>query len=597
MQDDMITNTFKLKVKSFNTSYCGNSATVQFVPEDADWKRNIKYYTGLASNGTAVATMTNSVVLKLKAAREKEGSVPSGNSIPRPHICTVPKVLLGDDYCTISAKTGSKSNAADVLGKIGSVFPGPGKFIGKGFEYLGKFLHLFDPKGTKVKSMDIWNCIKDYVAQYVTAVIDQLKVDLISQEVKGVMDEVAEVDSWVTPEERRSKFGAMLDDMVRIGAKLFDTNAPAPVQVFPQLVQFGSVFVSTRAEEMNNYAFIYGSNLTEDGKHIKFDKTLETIETYKKYVGDAFSSAWNWRSDPSQRGTSYQSGSCPGTLLGVCTTWKAWDTRTGWSLEIKLNTQGGSQRYYSLSTTDMQRWLDAESSQSMVTWWISMRQTASQSTPWPLVIPNKALQAVNVTQFNETYPMGGCGNKNWGPACTKPNGGLIRTSRPYGNDVATLNLWTYDSFLTAAEMVYRTDGGTLQSSGVQGITTNCVKHSLSLAPGELIVKLEVWCYIGAQMSHNGACTEVQGVRVTTTTGQQLAVGTLSSDQSLTMDLSNAPGKVWACALNGRLADLYSNPGRLTALGFDWCWEEVQLQCSSSNPDDCDWKKYNGIPDA
>lgn len=137
------------------------------------------------------------------------------------------------------------------------------------------------------------------------------------------------------------------------------------------------------------------------------------------------------------------------------------------------------------------------------------------------------------------------------------------------------------------------------SSGVLGITDSAVKSTLTLAAGERIVRLQVWCNgLGGITNSRQTCVSVAQVNVTTSVGRNLLIGARSepilSPPEFYVDLSNAAGKAWACGLSGRQPSAPGASRQLTAIGFDWCYQMPKLACAPGvdpKSPECDWRSY------
>ena len=524
-----------------------------------------------------------------------------------------------DKMCTFTSESGGvQSTAASALSKVVDTFVPYGKQITKGADYLASWLGAYNSPG--VKASEVWDCVKDYVAEYVTKAINKEKIQMIKQEVAGIVDQV-ERDiggNDLGTIGYKSAFAAVLSDMQRVSSTYFECHNNCktpfvPVQVLPELAQFGSMFVAARASDLLFYSQINTiegqapSALTAPKNATKYQNLLGAIKSYTQYAHSAFDDAWAERN----AATNYIAEWTMEThfLAPAVHVLHVQDKYTGFELESSQHDRGHDmdEAYYH-SQRDADFILAAEKSREQTQWWISMQQLVmSPVNSFPAVLPHKSFAPTHAVNINQTIPFGNCGNANRGPDCDN-EGAVVRSratiatneqvhkvqlwlqrqssdARSDGGAIAAIEMFVVDS---AAEVA----PGASSSLGQLGNTTTAEGEALDsvelvLQPGERIVRTEMWSYLP-----NNVITEVYAMRLTTSLGRNWSTWEdpawpkpANDKYKYDLNLADTAGKAWACGTSARLGYTQTlGQGYTTAIGFDWCYDMATVECHQGSGD-------------
>eukprot|EP00195_Chlamydomonas_chlamydogama_P006523 CAMPEP_0202902732 /NCGR_PEP_ID=MMETSP1392-20130828/17022_1 /ASSEMBLY_ACC=CAM_ASM_000868 /TAXON_ID=225041 /ORGANISM="Chlamydomonas chlamydogama, Strain SAG 11-48b" /LENGTH=731 /DNA_ID=CAMNT_0049589539 /DNA_START=108 /DNA_END=2300 /DNA_ORIENTATION=- len=602
--------TLRFKVYSISADPCREQFTLKIFPIEKlyDSKEAMAIVTKNAKAGLPPTKTTGDMILVLEAPQNDTLALPSfkynAMNVKCPPGGTSSNTSRGrhlledaSTYCNVQQQSDgvTPSDVASKVNDIVTIFQIPG--VSTAVDWVSSIMDFFTPSDSSLSlnAADVWNCISSYVEKYVQKVINQVMISSIRSKVQGILAAAAQLKDTASPAEYESKFASTLSMIVATGTELFDTAASLPVQVAPELLNFGSTFVAFRAAEAwpSEYKRIYGSPPDANKVSEKVNALIQTIQTYQQYIDDAFNTAWAWRSSVDNR-TVTQESSCADQPMawgcGDCMSWVAKDAVTGWNYTVEQGGQCPGDKYTS-SAGDAWNVLWGEWWGSQAHWYISMRLAlVAPSLTWPLTVPNKTLALEWQVKNFTTLPYGNCGvcfqSQSAASCCkdTSDGEGLVRFSNPadnYKHNITSINIWQAGNNLVAVEPFF--NGA---SAGVQGSTTGAQQSTLSLASDEYIVRLQLWA--SWVQGPGEYVVGIAGLNITTNKNRGISFGQDSLPADYDVDLSNVAGGAWACGVNARVG---STPFNLvTALGFDWCWMEPVITCTSSNPSDasCNW---------
>ena len=103
---------------------------------------------------------------------------------------------------------------------------------------------------TEVNSLDVWNCVRGYVEQYVHQIIDGLQTKEIGQRVSGILYSVAQINKTGSQAERTAKFGATMTQITTTSLELIVNYAAPAIGIIGQLATFGTTYVAFRSAEV-----------------------------------------------------------------------------------------------------------------------------------------------------------------------------------------------------------------------------------------------------------------------------------------------------------------------------------------------------------